>query len=82
MTPLKSDPNTSDFATDQPDVNIDFADSPLSADWKERITKKLNSMPEVFAHHDLDFGHTSKVKHQIKLQDITPFKQRARPIHP
>jgi hypothetical protein len=38
VTPLKSDPNTSDLATDQPDVNIYFADSPSSADWKERIT--------------------------------------------
>lgn len=39
-------------------------------------------MPEVFAHHDLDFGHTTQVKHHIKLQDQSPFKQRARPIHP
>lgn len=49
----------------------------MSADWKERITQKLNSMCEVFAHYDLDFGHTSE-----SHQDQTPFKQRARPIHP
>ncbi|KAJ8401390.1 hypothetical protein AAFF_G00386210 [Aldrovandia affinis] len=39
-------------------------------------------MPEVFASHDLNFGHTDNVKHRIKLSDETPFKQRARPIHP
>lgn len=39
-------------------------------------------MPEVFAHHDLDFGCTDKVKHHIKLHDETPFKHHARPIHP
>uniref|UniRef100_A0A3P8S9L5 ribonuclease H n=1 Tax=Amphiprion percula TaxID=161767 RepID=A0A3P8S9L5_AMPPE len=39
-------------------------------------------MPEVFAHHDLDFGRTSQVKHHINLHDNTPFKHRARPIHP
>lgn len=39
-------------------------------------------MPEVFSLHDLDYGHTEKVKHQIKLNDETPFKHRAQPIHP
>ena len=63
-------------------LSFDFGDSPLSPDWKERIITQLNSLPEVFAQHDLDFGHTDKVKHQIKLSDPTPFKQRARPIHP
>ncbi|KAK7883207.1 hypothetical protein WMY93_029381 [Mugilogobius chulae] len=63
-------------------LNFNFGDSPISQEWKERITKQLNDMPEVFAHHDLDFGCTSKVKHSIKLHDPTPFKHRARPIHP
>ncbi|KAL1254358.1 hypothetical protein QQF64_016587 [Cirrhinus molitorella] len=39
-------------------------------------------MPEVFAQHDLDFGHTQKVKHCIKLHNETQFKHQARPIHP
>lgn len=39
-------------------------------------------MLEVFAQNDLDFGRTNQVKHQIKLSDETPFKHRARPIHP
>lgn len=63
-------------------VTLDFGNSPLSQDWKDRITKQLNEMPEVFAQHDLDFGWTQKVKHRIKLSDETPFKQRAQPIHP
>ncbi|KAE8287194.1 Retrovirus-related Pol polyprotein from transposon opus Protease [Larimichthys crocea] len=63
-------------------MEFDFGDSPLSAEWKERITRLLNSTPEVFSQHDMDFGHTSKVKHHIKLSDNTPFKHRARPIHP
>ncbi|KAL1258010.1 hypothetical protein QQF64_011254 [Cirrhinus molitorella] len=63
-------------------ITFDFADSPLSQEWKDRVSKKLNDMSDVFAQHDLDFGRTSKVKHRIKLSDETPFKQRARPIHP
>ncbi|XP_037390653.1 uncharacterized protein LOC119262492 [Pygocentrus nattereri] len=39
-------------------------------------------MPEVFAQSDIDFGRTDRVKHHIKLSDETPFKHRARPIHP
>lgn len=39
-------------------------------------------MPEVFAQNDTDFGRTDKVKHNVKLSDETPFKLRARPIHP
>lgn len=30
----------------------------------------------------MDFGRTDRVNHQIKLHDETPFKHRARPIHP
>lgn len=63
-------------------IEFDFSDSPLSEQWKDRITRKLNSIPEVFARGDLDYGHTTAVKHKIRLPDPNPFKQRARPIHP
>ncbi|KAK7879850.1 hypothetical protein WMY93_033485 [Mugilogobius chulae] len=63
-------------------VNIEFGDSPLSPEWKKRVTEKLNAVSEVFSKHDLDFGRTTAVKHHIPLHDSTPFKQRARPIHP
>lgn len=64
------------------DVKLNFDDSPIPAEWRERIERKLSSMPEVFALHDSDFGRTDKVKHQIKLSDETPFKHRPRPIRP
>lgn len=63
-------------------ITFDFTDSPLSEEWKERITNKLNSIPEVFARGDLDYGHTTAVKYKIHLSDPTLFKQRVRPIHP
>lgn len=61
---------------------FNFGESPLSLGWKNRITTKLSAMSNVFSHHDLDFGCTSQVKHHINLHDNTPFKHRARPIHP
>lgn len=63
-------------------ITLDFGESPLPEEWKTRITQKFNSIPEVFALSDLDYGHTTEVKHRIRLSDPTPFKQRARPIHP
>lgn len=63
-------------------VEFNFDDSPLTPEWKERVTRKLNSLHEAFACHDLDFGHTTKTKHHIRLHVEMPFKHRARPIHP
>lgn len=68
--------------TTKSSLTFDFGQSPLPEEWKSRITEKLNGYAVVFAHHELDFGHATKVKHHIKLKDETPFKQRARPIHP
>lgn len=69
-------------STQKSNLSFDFGDSPLSPEWKERIFKKLNTMPEVFSQHDLDFGRSSKVKHRIRLSDKTLFKHKPRPIHP
>ncbi|XP_037831365.1 uncharacterized protein LOC119616983 isoform X4 [Kryptolebias marmoratus] len=66
----------------QTTLEFNFGDSPIPPEWKEHIINKMNSMPEVFSHHDMDFGCTDAVKHAIKLSDETPFKHRARPIHP
>lgn len=63
-------------------LNYKFGESPLSTEWKQRVTAMLDSMPEVFAKHEFDFGRTDKVKHDIKLSNPTAFKQRPRPIHP
>lgn len=78
--PLQKTPETQ--SSQEPTSSFNFGDSPIPLEWKERITRQLNNMPDVFAHHDLDFGRTDKVKHHIKLSDETPFKLRARPIHP
>ncbi|XP_027854991.1 uncharacterized protein LOC114133351 [Xiphophorus couchianus] len=44
--------STESLQPSQPQYN--FGDSPLSPEWKQRIIQKLNSIPEVFAKHDLD----------------------------
>lgn len=61
-------------------MNLNFAESCFTAELKECIMNKLRELPEVFAHHDIDFDCTTQVKHHIRLQ--TTFTHRARPIHP
>ncbi|XP_041923982.1 uncharacterized protein LOC121688433 isoform X1 [Alosa sapidissima] len=69
-------------SAETPDLTFDFGDSPLPESWKNRVTHKLNQFSDIFAHHELDYGQATRVKHHIKLKDETPFKQRSRPIHP
>lgn len=80
--PLTSDNGEMKGRPGSSQITVDFGNSPLPPEWKERISALLNSMPEVFALTDMDYGHTDKVKHRIKMSDETPFKHRARPIHP
>lgn len=63
-------------------LKLEFGESPIPPEWKSKIIEKLHKIPEVFALNDMDFGRTDRVNHQIKLHDETPFKHRARPIHP
>lgn len=58
---------------DQSDFTIDFGDSPLSKEWKSRVTFSLCEYCDVFACSETDFGHATKVKHHINLKDDTPF---------
>lgn len=81
-SPPATGSNKASSVSSEDSIPFDFSDSPLSEEWKGRIRRKLNSIPEVFAKNDLDYGHTTAVKHKIRLSDPTPFKQRVRPIHP
>ena len=55
-------------------------------DWKpeEQIEAKelILEYGSLFALKDMDLGRTDKVKHSIKLDDYTPFKERYRHIPP
>lgn len=82
VTPLESTQCAYDDRLNSDDLHIDLDDSPIPKEWKERILSKLKSMPEVFAVGDSSHGHTTVVKHNIRLYDETPFKERPRPIHP
>ena len=51
-------------------------------DWKQEDQRQVRELfreyGQLFALDDLDLEHTSVVKHEIKLNDYTPFKERYR----
>ena len=51
-------------------------------DLKHQTTELFKEYAHIFALDSLDMGHTSLVKHKIKLDNYTPFKERYRCIPP
>ena len=51
-------------------------------DWSEELELKTKDLFREYAHifalESLEMGHTSLVKHKIKLDNYTPFKERYR----
>ncbi|CAI5671364.1 unnamed protein product [Oreochromis niloticus] len=83
ISPLAPVSNASSHdSIDREKLKFNLDESPISEEWRERITTKLKSISEVFAVDDLSYGHTTVVKHHIRLNDDMPFKERSRPIHP
>lgn len=83
VSPLKSNENPSyQIKSDSSKLSFNLDESPIPEQWKERILQKLQSISEVFALDDMSHGHTTAVRHHIRLSDETPFKERPRPIHP
>ncbi len=54
----------------------------LSSDQVSEVQTLLRRWTHVFSLHDLDLGHAPTVKHHIRLNDNTPFKERTRRIPP
>ena len=54
----------------------------VTDEWKQVIKEKLIHYGARFTQHDLDLGHVTQVKHEIKLHDDTPFKEAYRRIPP
>ena len=81
LSSVESNPNTEQSA--QPkisNVEFDFGDSPISREWKEKITRTLNQFSDVFSQHEFDVGNAKHVQHEIKLTDGPVIKERPRPI--
>lgn len=61
---------------------IDFGDSPLPQEWKERLRTKLTQRADVFSLHEWDVGLAKGVEHSIRMSDERPFRERSRRLAP
>lgn len=61
---------------------VNFGDSPISAQWKSRLRKKLAQKSHVFSMEEWDVGLAKGVEHKIRLSDPRPFRQRSRRLAP
>lgn len=61
---------------------FDFSNSPISEEWKERLSQKLAQHSKVFSIDEWDVGLAKGVEHHIRLTDNTPFRERSRRIAP
>lgn len=61
---------------------INFGDSPISEEWKNRLRKKLAQKSHIFSMHEWDMGLAKGVEHKIRLTDARPFHQRSRRLAP
>lgn len=61
---------------------IDFGDSPVPEEWKDRLKQKLAERPHVFSANEWDVGLAKNVEHTIRLVDTRTFRQRSRRLTP
>ena len=61
---------------------IDFSGIKNWSPEQQEVRDLIVEYGSLFALKDMDLGQTDKVKHSIKLDDYTPFKQRYRHIPP
>uniref|UniRef100_A0A1A7ZLV7 Gypsy retrotransposon integrase-like protein 1 n=1 Tax=Nothobranchius furzeri TaxID=105023 RepID=A0A1A7ZLV7_NOTFU len=61
---------------------IDFGESPVPEEWKDRLRQKLAERSHVFSVHEWDVGLAKEVEHTIRLADTRPFRQRSRRLAP
>lgn len=53
--------------------SFQFGDSPIPAEWKDRLCEKLVKRKAVFSMHEWDVGCAHDVEHHIQMQDGRPF---------
>lgn len=61
---------------------INFGDSPVSEEWKERLRQKLSTRSQVFSLQEWDVGLAKGVEHTIRMSDPRPFRERSRRLAP
>ena len=76
------DESSDDIASQNQDLVFDLTTTCLSESQKDEVHEFLKKWRKVFSFGSDPVGHTSEIKHTIKLDNETPFKERTRRIPP
>ncbi|XP_062372262.1 retrovirus-related Pol polyprotein from transposon 412 isoform X1 [Sardina pilchardus] len=79
---LASSPVRSEMSGEMDPSLIDFGDSPIPNEWRERLRRKLCRRRNVFSLHEWEVGLAKGVEHNIRLSDPRPFRERSRRLTP
>ena len=72
-----------DSAEEVPDVLLDFGESPITTEWKDKFSSLVSKEhPNVVPKNDLDNGYTEEMEHGIRMNDDSPFREPSRRIPP
>lgn len=63
-------------------ASFDFGNSPIPEGAKQQLCDKLMERRDVFSCHEWDVGCSKNTKHEIRLTDPTPFRERSRRLPP
>ncbi|KAI4871331.1 hypothetical protein NFI96_009730, partial [Prochilodus magdalenae] len=81
MVPQLKAPTSETTSTLSPS-SFDFGDSPMPEEAKQRLCQKMLERREVFSCHEWDVGCSKSTKHEIRLTDPKPFRERSRRLAP
>lgn len=62
--------------------SFDFGNSQMPVDAKRRLCEKMLARKDVFSCHEWDVGCSKSTKHEIRLTDTRPFRERSRRLPP
>ena len=79
---LKVETEAVTIPTDLDPQLIQFGDSPIPCQWKERLRQKLCERASVFSLHEWDVGLAKGVEHHIRMTEPKPFRERSRRLAP
>lgn len=84
LQPAKSvDLSSSDTSSGDQDFLSQFTvGDNLSSEQKDSLFHLISKWKHIFSQHDLDYGRTNLMEHEIHLTDRTPFKGRHHSIPP
>lgn len=63
-------------------ASFDFGDSPMPEEAKQSLREKMMQRKDVFSLHEWDVGCSKSTTHEIRLNDLRPFRERSRRLAP